>query len=265
MMAPNFYDKKLFVQALGDQFECPICLNIMKDPVQCPRGHTFCRHCISKHLEVQAKRCPTCREVMTKDRLVPSRIIESLIENSEVHCVTYQSTHEDAILVKHANQKSRKPKMVITVNPNPTCEWSGKLIDAVKHHKQCPFARIWCPHSGCEEGIVRKDLPEHIKCCLYRLVPCKWCSLSATTGLMATHLPACTKRPVLCPNGCLNENGELLSLLFDDVPLHRKTCSLEEVDCKFATTGCDVRCSRNDMCWHERDAGAHIGCLLEAY
>jgi hypothetical protein len=45
------YDRTLFISSQSDHLECPICFNIMKDPVQCPsEGHTFCRHCISIHL-----------------------------------------------------------------------------------------------------------------------------------------------------------------------------------------------------------------------
>ena len=40
---------------------CPVCLNIFKDPVSLPCGHTFCREC-SKHSLSSDKRCPVCRK-----------------------------------------------------------------------------------------------------------------------------------------------------------------------------------------------------------
>jgi hypothetical protein len=116
-MALNFYDKKWFVQALVDLFGCQICFNIMKDPVQCLTGHAFCHYCVSNQLDIQAKRCPICRVAMKKDRLVPSRIIYSLIEDSEVHCLTYWSTHGISVgcenghnIIKNlgGNQEDRK-------------------------------------------------------------------------------------------------------------------------------------------------------------
>jgi hypothetical protein len=109
------------------------------------------------------------------------------------------------------------------LNPDTTCIWTGKLKDAEEHHKQCPFVRTNCPHSGCKERIVRQALPEHIKRCLFR----KWCSLSAAIRLIDLHLPACSKRSVLCPNGYIDTNEQIRSIPYDNVLRHRKICIFE--------------------------------------
>jgi hypothetical protein len=88
------YDKNLFTQPLSIHLDCPICFNVMKDPVLCPtQGHTFCRLCILQHLD-RSKTCPTCREPLMKDQLLPNRVLLSMIEDAEVHCFSYTTSKE---------------------------------------------------------------------------------------------------------------------------------------------------------------------------
>ena len=37
-----------FVQLLHPDFECPVCLLAMRDPVQTPCGHAFCKSCFNQ-------------------------------------------------------------------------------------------------------------------------------------------------------------------------------------------------------------------------
>ena len=52
------------LQALRDELQCPICLDLLKQPVTTPCGHNFCKVCLVPHLDqsVHVARCPVCRK-----------------------------------------------------------------------------------------------------------------------------------------------------------------------------------------------------------
>jgi hypothetical protein len=51
------------VDPLLSILECPLCLNMVCEPISISCGHTFCRVCLVKSLRRHKKRCPSCREI----------------------------------------------------------------------------------------------------------------------------------------------------------------------------------------------------------
>lgn len=56
------------ISVTESQFRCPICLDILKDPVSIPCGHTYCMSCINNYwdrVDSGQFSCPQCRETFS--------------------------------------------------------------------------------------------------------------------------------------------------------------------------------------------------------
>ena len=72
--------------ATPDQLDvdCPVCHNILCEPVTTPCGHAFCRPCLDDVLNSLYKRCPTCRGPLDSSLGVPavSVLLASLVQRA---------------------------------------------------------------------------------------------------------------------------------------------------------------------------------------
>lgn len=56
------------ISVTESQFRCPVCLDILKEPVSTPCGHTYCMSCINNYWDKTDTRkfsCPQCRETFS--------------------------------------------------------------------------------------------------------------------------------------------------------------------------------------------------------
>ncbi|XP_061587642.1 tripartite motif-containing protein 16-like [Cololabis saira] len=73
------------VQLDQESFSCSICLEVLKDPVTIPCGHSYCMNCINNFWDGEEQKklpsCPQCRRTFTqKPELVKSTMLAALAE-----------------------------------------------------------------------------------------------------------------------------------------------------------------------------------------
>ena len=164
----------VFVDQLEDylaELECPICNNIVNEPLQTSCGHLFCKKCYHR---VKRAQCPVCNQVHTA---TPDNFNERKVKNLKVRCL----------------------------NHNEGCEWVGSLGEELQHRTKqdgCRYETMECPN-GCGETIKRTTRQDHFIKCPNRPYTCEHCEEEGPyQDIVGKHLDTCSQYPVLCPNGC---------------------------------------------------------------
>ena len=143
------YEQERFKDKVDIKLECGICLKVLKDPVQCPNEHYFCRSCIKTSLCETSEACPTCQHHLTEETLTkPPRFLRETLQDLIIRC-NYE---------------------------NRGCQELIKLEFLDRHVQSCGYSPTRCSNAGCKEVINRHDKQRHeLELCQFRKIDCDEC------------------------------------------------------------------------------------------
>jgi hypothetical protein len=263
------YPDNLFVESNESKelLKCIICTFVMKDALKsCKNDHLYCRSCLEKHVSVNGRTCPECREKIPA-KADSARLANNLISELRVRCINSIAPADTA--EQMPSKKKARSSSSSTYTASGTfdfsassihCSWTGALKDLDSHFTVCGFTVTKCSYDGCNIRMERRKLGHHEAICSHRLVNCEYCATPVKFASMDFHkCVSCLKRPVSCPNGCK------ATMAFDAVAAHKAICILELVDCPWKDlNACVHRCAREDMITHTQDVAAHMPGFAQA-
>ena len=143
------YDDDRFKDKVDIKLQCSVCLKVLKDPVQCPNEHYFCRSCICKSLRESSEACPMCNHPLKEENLTkPPRILMDFLQSLEIRC-----DHE-----------------------NRGCQEFSKLEFLDRHVNSCGYSPTPCTNTGCAQVMNRNEKERHEReQCEFRKIVCDEC------------------------------------------------------------------------------------------
>ncbi|XP_053336803.1 E3 ubiquitin-protein ligase TRIM47-like [Clarias gariepinus] len=129
-----------------DQFLCPVCLDLLKDPVTIPCGHSFCKVCINGCWDQEYQNgvysCPQCRDTFTPRPVLRrnnmlAEVVEKLKKNPEAQATTWYAGPGDVECDFCTGRKRKAVKSCLMCLAS-SCETHLKPhyeVPALKKHK----------------------------------------------------------------------------------------------------------------------------------
>ena len=153
-----------------DILMCPICLNILKDPISCnstEKSHSFCKKCILQSLKINDK-CPMCKqnfEFGTNTKLKP--LLQKLkfkCKYAEEGChrildYPYYFIHLDKCEFKETLYECQVEKYNYDEKIFEKCKYEGTFKKLMQHFKKCAFLKYKCIF--CNKDIFQINGREH--------------------------------------------------------------------------------------------------------
>ncbi|XP_007435082.1 TNF receptor-associated factor 6 [Python bivittatus] len=205
-----------FDPPLESKYECPICLMALREAVQTPCGHRFCKACIVKSIRDAGHKCPIDNEILLENQLFPDNFAKREILSLTVKC------------------------------PNKGCSQKMELRHLEDHQVHCGFASEKC--SQCQGIFQKNQLQEHIKLeCPRRQVACPNCAMCMPYEEKQVHDKICLLANVFC------EYCDTM-LIREQLPNHYDNdCPTAPVPCTYSAFGCPEKMLRNDLARHMQE------------
>uniref|UniRef100_A0A8D0BBY8 TNF receptor-associated factor n=1 Tax=Salvator merianae TaxID=96440 RepID=A0A8D0BBY8_SALMN len=220
---PNFFLEEIqgydveFDPPLESKYECPICLMALREAVQTPCGHRFCKACIVKSIRDAGHKCPIDNEILLENQLFPDNFAKREILSLKVKC------------------------------PNNGCNHKMELRHLEEHQLHCGFASEKCPQ--CQGLFQKNKLKDHVNQeCPRRQVSCPNCAIRMPYEEKEVHDQQCLLANVLCEY-C---NAKLIR---EQLPNHYDNdCPTAPIPCTYSNFGCPEKMQRNELARHMQES-----------
>lgn len=217
-----------FDPPLESKYECPICLMALREPVQTPCGHRFCKACIIKSIRDAGHKCPVDNEILLENQLFPDNFAKREILSLTVKC------------------------------PNKGCLQKMELRHLEDHQVHCEFALVNCPQ--CQRPFQKCQVNTHIiEDCPRRQVSCVNCAVPMAYEEKELHDQSCPLANIICEY-C----GTIL--IREQMPNHYDLdCPTAPIPCTFNIFGCHEKMQRNHLARHlQENTQLHMRLLAQA-
>ena len=166
-----------------EALQCPVCFEIVLEPVQTSCGHLFCKRCVEG-----VATCPVCREQFTS---MPDHFNNRRVRSLRVKCpCTANGCKWVGDLGDVGDHEAARCEF--QPKPCPYCDFTTiQKVELQKHLDTCDSHTFPCPN-GCGAAPSRKDLDQHLDVCPEQLVCCKFsilgCNVELPRNAMEFHL-----------------------------------------------------------------------------
>lgn len=123
------------VPELEDRLQCPMCLEVFKEPLMLQCGHSYCKGCLaslSRHLAAEL-RCPECRREVDYSSSPPNVSLAKVIEALQL-----PGDPEPQLCAHHRNPLS----LFCEKDQELICGLCG-LLGAHQHHRVTPVPTVY--------------------------------------------------------------------------------------------------------------------------
>ena len=142
---------------------CPICKNVLNEPVLLSCGDVYCKQCYEKNnFKCKNSKCENSSIAIQN---VP--FFMNLIKEKKVRC------------------------------KNKECNEKIQLTDFIKHIEICPKELIQCKFN-CGMKVQREKINEHENHCEYRNIKCDYCKDTFIFKEIEMHYSLCKMKPIIC-------------------------------------------------------------------
>ena len=157
-----------------EALQCPVCFEIVMEPVQSNCGHLFCKKCIQS-----VATCPVCRKQFTS---VPDYFNNRRVRSLRVKC---PFTANGCKWVGDLGNVNDHEAVQCEFQPKPClyCDFTTYQKEKLKKHLMtCDKHTFPCPN-GCGAAPSRKNLDTHLDECPEQLIRCKFSILGCQVAL----------------------------------------------------------------------------------